>query len=57
MCRTSENVQNEQGCAVQARMCHTNQTHHQHKRECAVQTSRSSSFGTGRRYSKILSNE
>ena len=39
-------VQYEQGCAVQVRMCFTNQAHLQYEQGCAVQSSKSSSFGT-----------
>ena len=37
MCSTSEDMQYESGkYSVQARMCSTNQAHHQYKRGCAV---------------------
>ena len=44
----SEDVQYKQGCAVQARMCITNQAHLQYEQRYAVQASRSSSFSTRR---------
>ena len=47
----SEDVQYKSGTSsVRARMCSTNQAHLQYERGCAVQASRSSSFGTAGRY-------
>ena len=45
---TREDVQYESGTSsVKARMCITNQAHHQYKQGCVAQSSRSSSFGKG----------
>ena len=48
-------MQYESGTSsVQARMCNANQAYHQYKQECAVQASKSSSFGVGGHYLLLM---